>query len=176
LNDLNNEIRIYGLAQATLLPAVIGGLVRYYNGAVVQDGTTIKAIVARAQFINAVGDNVQFMLPINALDMVSLYTASGLTGYPTEAKVEDGTVYGPSSEFEGTLEPVTVNVTVDTNAIALAISTSLETSLPPLLAPPLATDLLTEISTSSDPLAERLRNASTVQSTGAQLQSLVIAP
>jgi hypothetical protein len=34
-----------------------------------------------------------------------LYTADELTGYPAEAKVEDGTVYGPSSEFEGTLEP-----------------------------------------------------------------------
>ena len=34
-----------------------------------------------------------------------LYTAGLLTGYPLESKVEDGTVYGPSSEFEGTLEP-----------------------------------------------------------------------
>ena len=70
----------------------------------------------------------------------------------------------------------TYELTVDNSAIAAAVSASLETSLPSLLAPPLATDLLAEISTSSDPLAERLRNASTVQSTGAQLQSLVIAP
>jgi hypothetical protein len=41
----------------------------------------------------------------NALVDRYLYTASELTGYPIEAKVEDGTVYGPSSEFEGTLEP-----------------------------------------------------------------------
>ena len=34
-----------------------------------------------------------------------LYTADELTGYPLESKVEDGTIYGPSSEFEGTLEP-----------------------------------------------------------------------
>jgi hypothetical protein len=116
----------------------------------------------------------------NALVNKTLYSANALTGYPLVAKVETGTIYGPSNEFTGTLDPVTVNVTVDTNAIAAAISTSLETSLPPLLAPPLApllaTDLLAEISTSADPLAERLRNASTVQSTGAQLQSLVIAP
>lgn len=35
----------------------------------------------------------------------NLYTAGDLTGYPPEAKVEDGTVYGPSNEFEGTMEP-----------------------------------------------------------------------
>jgi hypothetical protein len=40
---------------------------------------------------------------VNALRPI--YTANELTGYPPEAKVEDGTVYGPSSEFEGTLEP-----------------------------------------------------------------------
>jgi hypothetical protein len=48
-------------------------------------------------------------LRVNKLDESSnqkpLYTADLLTGYPAEAKVEDGTVYGPSSEFEGTLEP-----------------------------------------------------------------------
>jgi hypothetical protein len=118
---------------------------------VVQDGTTINAIVARAQFINAVGDNVQFMLPINALDMLSLYTASSLTGYPAEAKEEDGTVYGPSNEFEGTLSPVSVNTAQ------------------------LAEDLLNEISTSSNPVAERLRNVSTVQTTGSQLTALTIS-
>jgi hypothetical protein len=41
----------------------------------------------------------------NALVNRYLYTADELSGYPAEAKVEDGTVYGPSSEFEGTLEP-----------------------------------------------------------------------
>lgn len=48
-------------------------------------------------------------LRINKLDESSnqkpLYTADLLTGYPLESKVEDGTVYGPSSEFEGTMEP-----------------------------------------------------------------------
>jgi hypothetical protein len=35
----------------------------------------------------------------------SIYTADLLTGYPAEADVESGVTYGPSSEFEGTLEP-----------------------------------------------------------------------
>ncbi len=93
---------------------------------------------------------------------------TGTCAVPNPATVALGV---PTDNTVGTYE-----LTVDTNAIASAISTSLETSLPPLLASPLATDFLTEISSSPDPLAERLRNASTVQSTGAQLQSLIIAP
>lgn len=41
----------------------------------------------------------------NTLVNRTLYTADLLTGYPAENKVEDGTVYGPASEFEGTMEP-----------------------------------------------------------------------
>jgi hypothetical protein len=39
----------------------------------------------------------------------TLYTADELTGYPPEAKVENGEVYGPANEFEGTLDPVTIS-------------------------------------------------------------------
>ena len=87
----------------------------------------------------------------NALVNRTLYTADLLTGYPLESKVEDGTVYGPSSEFEGTLAPVNVG-TVQ-----------------------LAEDLLNEISTSSNALAERLRNVSTVQTTGTQISALTLS-
>jgi hypothetical protein len=82
----------------------------------------------------------------------NLYTADQLTGYPPQADVRSGEVFGPVGEFTGTLSPVNVNVQQ------------------------LASDLLTEISSSPDPLAERLRNVSTIQSTGAQLQALTIAP
>jgi len=80
----------------------------------------------------------------------NLYTAGLLTGYPTEADVLSGEVFGPSGEFTGTLSPVNVNTAQ------------------------LATDLFAEISSSPDPLAERLRNVSTIQSTGAQIASLTI--
>jgi len=172
-----NELRHYGISTATLgQNAVGGGLVVLYDGCVIQDNFTCIAHRPRAQRFATSFMDAEQVLYIDALTTKKFLTAGLLTGYPLEADVESGVTYGPVGEFTGTLDPVTVNVTVDTNAIAAAISTSLETSLPPLLAPPLATDLLTEISTSSDPLAERLRNASTVQTTGAQLQSLVIAP
>jgi hypothetical protein len=38
-----------------------------------------------------------------------MYTAGLLTGYPPEAKVEDGEVFGPSGEFTGELSPVTIS-------------------------------------------------------------------
>lgn len=38
-----------------------------------------------------------------------LYTADELTGYPPENKVENGEVFGPANEFEGTLDPVTIS-------------------------------------------------------------------
>jgi hypothetical protein len=173
LNFLNN----YGTIVASATQrGMVGGLLTHYSGAIVTDNFVQAASHPKAQRLSTSFMDASFNLPITSLTNGALRTPGLLTGYPLVANVETGTVYGPASEFTGTLNPVTVNVTVDTNAIAAAISTSLETSLPPLLAPPLATDLLAEISTSADPLAERLRNASTVQTTGAQLQSLVIAP
>jgi hypothetical protein len=86
----------------------------------------------------------------NALVDKTLYSADLLTGYPLEADVEDGVVYGPSSEFEGTLSPVNIDTAQ------------------------LAEDLLSEISTSSNALAERLRNVSTIQTTGAQISALTL--
>jgi len=71
-----------------------------------------------------------------------LYTAGLLTGYPLEADVEDGVVYGPSDEFEGTLSPVVVDTAQ------------------------LATDLLNDIQTSSHVVAQRLRAAATDDSVG----------
>jgi hypothetical protein len=63
-----------------------------------------------------------------------LRTADLLTGYPLESKVEDGVIYGPSSEFEGTLQPVVINTAQ------------------------LATDLLTEMNTSNLTIAQGLRD------------------
>jgi hypothetical protein len=184
IRNSNSTVIINGIIQATSTsPAIyaipslttIALTTLRVSGSIINTSGTNAINSPRLILTNA--NSVSYLCQTeNALVNKTLYSADLLTGYPLVANVETGTVYGPSSEFTGTLNPVTVNVTVDTNAIAAAISTSLEASLPPLLAPPLATDLLAEISTSADPLAERLRNASTVQSTGAQLQSLVIAP
>jgi len=72
----------------------------------------------------------------------NLYTAGLLSGYPVEEDVEDGVVYGPSNEYEGTLSPVNVDTAQ------------------------LASDLLDEIQTSPHVVAQRLRATSTDDSVG----------
>jgi len=76
---------------------------------------------------------------------------SGVLGQAVESDVRKDVVYGPSSELTGELEPVVVDTAQ------------------------LASNLLDEITTSSNPLAERLRNVSTIQTTGAQISSLKIS-
>ena len=74
------------------------------------DGATIKnhqnrtALYCQIMVITATSD-VSQRFAVDASVNRTLYTAGLLTGYPLESKVEDGTVYGPSSEFEGTMEP-----------------------------------------------------------------------
>ena len=108
-----------------------------------------------------------------------LYTAGVATGHPAEANVRTGTVYGPTNNLTGTCAvppsgSVTLGVPVDnTVGTAYVDATSLANALTGSLAAPLATSLFTEISGSSDPLAERMRNQSTVQTTGAQLAGLL---
>jgi hypothetical protein len=93
------------------------------------------------------------VLYIAALTTKSFLTAGLLTGYPPEAKVEDGTVFGPSNEFEGELSPVNVDTAQ------------------------LATDLFDAIIASSDPLAVRLKNTATVSTVNDAIGSLnVIVP
>jgi len=65
---------------------------------------------------------------------IFLYTADQLTGYPTEADVRSGEVYGPVGEFTGTLSPVNIDVQQ------------------------LASDLLTEMNASNLPIAQGLRD------------------
>lgn len=97
------------------------------------------------------GASLQFGILDTMNVSTPLYSADLLTGYPLPADVESGVTYGPVGEFEGTLSPVNIDTAQ------------------------LAEDLLTELSTSSNALAERLRNASTVQTTGAQIAALKTA-
>jgi len=113
------------------------------------------------------------------LNTNTLYTPGVATGHPAEANVRTGTVYGPTNNLTGTCAvppsgSVALGVPVDnTVGTAYVDATSLANALTGSLAAPLATSLFTEISGSSDPLAERMRNQSTVQTTGAQLAGLL---
>jgi hypothetical protein len=90
-----------------------------------------------------------------------LYSAGVALGNPVIANVRDGTVYGASNELTGSLimaVPSDVRKSVPTDA---TVGTADLT----------AQDIFTEIANSSDPIAVRLRNIATVQTTGAQLAS-----
>ena len=74
----------------------------YGSGPFTNNGEVMAISCDRVRLI---GPDVQWNMVDTSLASLIMYTAGLLTGYPLESKVEDGTVYGPSSEFEGTLEP-----------------------------------------------------------------------
>jgi hypothetical protein len=105
-NNVNNELRHYGTSIAAINNSAIqGGVVILYDGCEIQDNFEQMAHRPKAQRFATSFMNAEYVVPIDALTNKSFLTAGLLTGYPLESKVEDGTVYGPSSEFEGTLEP-----------------------------------------------------------------------
>ena len=90
-----------------------------------------------------------------------IYSAGVALGNPVIGDVRNGTVYGASNELTGSLimaVPSDVRKSVPTDA---TVGTADLT----------AQDIFTEIASSSDPIAVRLRNIATVQTTGAQLAS-----
>lgn len=97
-----------------------------------------------------------------------LYSAGVSLGNPAEADVRNGTVYGASNELTGTLivpSPSNVVDGVPTDHTVGTYSTT-----PALI----AAAVVAELGSSTDPIAVRLQNVSTVQTTGAQIASYPI--
>lgn len=121
---------------------VIGtGTLRILSSAVSQTGD-MNAFYVKQLILDDTAEISWQMNTENPSVTKTLYTASLLTGYPLEEDVEDGVVYGPSDEFEGTLSPVIVDTAQ------------------------LASNLLDDIQTSSHVVAQRLRAAATDDSVG----------
>lgn len=74
----------------------------YGSGPFINNGEVMALECSRVRLLGT--DNQWSMIKSDG-SAQTLRTAGLLTGYPAENKVEDGTVYGPSSEFEGTLLP-----------------------------------------------------------------------
>lgn len=90
-----------------------------------------------------------------------IYSAGVALGNPVIGDVRNGTVYGASNELTGSLiMAIPANVRKGVNTDATVGTADLT-----------AQDIFTEIASSSDPIAVRLRNIATVQTTGAQLAS-----
>jgi hypothetical protein len=130
----------------------------------------------------------------------TLYTPGVATGHPATNNVRTGIVYGPTNNLTGTCAvppaaavslgvPVDNTVgtaSLDANALAIALNASLSASLAPALttsldaslsaslpaaiAPLLWDEAVTNITTPNS-IGERLKNCSTVATTGAQIAS-----
>ena len=95
-----------GVCQATSTSVAVNATTPWItlgDGSMLISTEQNPAVVGRIRVDDGAG--VQWLTKSPTTSDVYLYTASELTGYPLESKVEDGTVYGPSSEFEGTMEP-----------------------------------------------------------------------
>jgi hypothetical protein len=122
---------------------------------------TYAAIYAGRIVIN---DNVtswQFKDSTNTVTR-TLYTAGVALGNPATTNVRNGVTYGPALELTGTAfiptaDNVRKGVPID-DTVGTADLT--------------AADLLEAIATSSDPIAIRLRNVATVETTGDQIADL----
>jgi len=88
-------------------------------------------------------------------------------GAPAPANVRFGTVYGSSSEFTGTLR------VPNPNTVALGVLTD-NTTGTMLMTPADFWNAATSSMTTAGSIGERLKNASTVQTTGDQLASYIV--
>ena len=134
------------------------------------------------------------------LTINTLYTPGVAIGFPATTNVKTGVTYGPTNNLTGTCAvppaaavslgvPVDNTVgtaSLDANALAIALNASLSVSLPPALttslnaslsaslpaaiAPLLWDEAVTNITTPNS-IGERLKNCSTVATTGAQIAS-----
>jgi hypothetical protein len=143
-------------------PAIQGLLTTFVKvrGNVVNTDTYCAVLAGRVTIDNNV-TSWQFKDSTNAITR-TLYTAGVNLGNPDEDDVRDGLDYGPSLDLTGTMiVPPTGSVRKDVpvdNTVGTAEIT--------------ASDLLEAIATSSDPIAIRLRNVSTVETTGDQIADL----
>jgi len=151
---------------STTMPSIYQGTtgtgVVYFKGIAVNKSTT-TAIYAIRMVLWSTGSTTMKFKNELGVDK-NLYTAdSSPLGNPAISDVRKGVVFGPSGELAGTLavpppESVTKGVPTDNTVGTCEVMN--------------ATDFLAELANSSDPLAVRLRNVATVQSTGDQLAEL----
>jgi len=143
---------------------VAGGLTLYMYGDIYNAANGLIATSINFVFIENV-NSWQFRK--SNLTTNTLYTPGVATGHPATNNVRTGIVYGPTSNLTGTCAvppsgSVTLGVPVDnTTGTAYTDPTAL------------AAAFFTEISGSSDPLAQRMRNQATVQTTGDQIAALM---
>ena len=161
----NPIVKIYGIVYASNTVAGVyvtsSGSI-WYTSAIDLNGIQAINNVGLRYLINTTSNLNTYTTSTNTVK--SLYSAGYSTGHPSTENVRNGTVYGPSSELTGTLKVPTVeNVrkgVLTDNTVGTAELT--------------AQDLFNAITVSSDPIAERLRNVATVETTAGTVSAFSI--
>jgi hypothetical protein len=96
---------------------------------------------------------------------VSRVAPSNVTGMPAAANVRSQLTYGFNNELTGTLAVPSASLVL--NGIATDNTTGTYTTTPSAI----VSELFSQIAAGVDPIAERLKNVATVQTTGAQMAS-----
>lgn len=135
---------------------VSASILRLSGTVLCQNGYFPLNAVSQLQLSDSNPTTIRFQTTTNANKF--MYTAGVALGNPAITDVRNGITYGPNSELTGTsimpsASTVTLGVVFDNGTIGTAQNTS--------------ASFLAELTASTDPLAERLRNVSTVDSTAA---------
>jgi hypothetical protein len=114
-NNNNSTLNVTGIVQSGLSsPAILtqfngprnsGILTRVNVTGSIINVNGINAVNSPTLKVSSTSNVTWLMQTENALVDKTLYSANALTGFPVIAKVESGTVYGPTSEFTGTMLP-----------------------------------------------------------------------
>jgi hypothetical protein len=151
-----NTIGVEGSSSNTTQVRITGNLYNWTDG----------SMAALTRFLFLESTNMQWNFKkFNLTDNI-LYTPGVNTGHPAESNVRTGIVYGPTNNLTGTCAvpppaAVSLGVPVD-NTVGTAFLTAAD----------MWNVALASITTPNS-IGERLKDASTVQSTGAQLAAFL---
>ena len=147
---------------STAITSSGAGLVTVGNSPLINNNNLMAVNAAKIRLYSPA--NVQWQFQNNLGGIKTLYSAGGSVGLPLTTNVRLGIQYGASNELTGTMVvPVNANVR---KGVQVDVQPNIGT------ADLTAEDIFNAISTSTTPVAIRLRNISTVQSTGDQITSL----
>lgn len=129
------------------------------TGPFVNNGDFAAVAARRFRLINTSPTSMRLTTAVAGVNRF-LYTEDNVGGVPATTNVRSGTVYGIGGGLTGTLvvpsaNAVTAGVTYDNGTVGTAQNT--------------AASFLTALAASTDPLAVRLQNVATVQTTGDQI-------
>lgn len=138
------------------------GLVTVGNSPLINTSNVMAVNAIRIRLYSPA--SIQWQFQDNLGGTKTLYSAGGSVGLPLTTNVRSGIVYGASNELTGTMVvPINANVR---KGVQVDVQPNVGT------ADLTAEDIFNAISTSTNPVAIRLKNISTVQTTGDQIVSL----